>query len=533
MLIWLGVGVAGYSLGVIFSPKAPQAPIPPSAPVVSSAPANQPPIKQSAPIPIKPSVDDAASAAKAGSVESLQDIFRYPSRIHRCGALKAWADTVPVDKLPEILRQILKLPSDERSDVVRMFFVSWSERDPRAGTRFLNELRGIPGFANLPSQFYKAWSGRDPAGSRAWVETNLRGAERLFAQRAMLKRPETLEGILAIEDANLRQAYLLDHFSTPGRLSREEALAQAGKLEDGMARYNSVRRLLHSWAEVDPVAAVSWFTSRPPEEREMQGYSIFRPILQKNPSYALRLAEQMPVGSTQLAMLSQVAAQMVADDLPQALLAVEKIQKLYPDTMASEFYAAWVEKDPATAIPKLKEEIWRLNGKTKEGFSTGFSNAIDSWARRDPVAVSKFITEMPPETHDELFWRLSNSWVSKDPNEAVSWANQLPEGRMKESAVQQLAGQWGKYEFEESSRWIRTLSDGATRAAAVKGFAMQSFDNDPDAVLSLIRSVADENRRAEILKATWDRWSYKNHDTAQKWLKDTQLSDMERKLFPP
>ncbi len=526
---WLGFVAVGYSLGICFSPEPAASSTFRAENRVADSKRNQ-----SSVVPTESPGQKRVEIARAGDLHSLPDVLQYRSQIHRLGEIKTWADSIPTSQLPKVFRELLERTTDDRSDVMRMFMVSWAERDPQTAAQSLKEAKPGADYSMVRYQFFTTWAQFDATAARAWVEGHLEGGELAYALRSirLQTKPKTLENLLAMEEPHLRTHYLIEYFSNPGRMGRQEALSMAEKLEDRIAQYNAVSRILRSWAEVDPFAAMAWLTSQPEETRNMQGYSVLRPLLQKDPALVLRLAEQTPVGNAQMTMLGDAAARMVTNDLPQALSAIEKFRERYPDVIPGQFYAAWLQKDEAAAASRLKEEIMRLSGKTKPDYATGFSNAIEAWAVRDPKAVSHFIPELPESTLPEIFATLAQAWVNKDPHEAAVWAQQLPDGRAKESAVQQLAGQWGRYEFDESSQWVRTLPDGPIRDHAAKGFAVEVFDNDPDAVLEVLRSVSDETRRAKILKFSWDRWSWKNRDTATKWLKDAPLSDAERKAFP-
>ena len=209
---------------------------------------------------------------------------------------------------------------------------------------------------------------------------------------------------------------------------------------------------LFRWMKKDPITAANWIASRPDATEDqawvvahnlladgvdLRNYSYQLPdtgwrqqfladagleVLSKNPNEAISLAQQMNPGSAQTNLLQTVASDWIGND-PNA--ALDWIMSVNDPAMQEQLIAA-AAKAYATTDPKLAAD-W-------------FVSSVNS------VAVLN--NTLP---------NIVEIWAAKDPPEAANWVGQLPEGALKDAAMETVANYWQQ-------------SDNQTQALPPNGF---------------------------------------------------------------
>ncbi len=81
-----------------------------------------------------------------------------------------------------------------------------------------------------------------------------------------------------------------------------------------------------------------------------------------------------------------------------------------------------------------------------------------------------------------------------DPVAAAAWAQNFPEGSMRDSAVSQIARTWGNYAPDAAAEWIDTLPVGQVRDRAAGSFAGAIASNFPEQAIQWAQSMSDGKR---------------------------------------
>lgn len=114
----------------------------------------------------------------------------------------------------------------------------------------------------------------------------------------------------------------------------------------------------------------------------------------------------------------------------------------------------------------------------------------DTWRKEDlPSAVDTMFADGGGEPVAEaLRIELLNRWVACSPADAAAWAQSMPPGAVRDSAINQTALTWGATDSHAAWDWVSSLETGSARDTALLAIAYESSRDDP--ALAFERSEA-------------------------------------------
>jgi len=470
---------------------------------------------------------------------SLKEILDYPSALHRLGALKKWFDSLPTAQFEGILSGLLEDPTSENQDAVGILFLSWAERAPEEGVKFLKKVPGGFGRNTTELFYYKAWGRKNREGALEWARANLSGMALFRALKANEDAPNTLEGIQAISDTSMRYFALREYIAKKAADNRMLALDEVIKMTNSQERQMAAQMVMAQWGRSDPVSAMLWIKGLKsdaftPEVKSRMEFIVFDNLILKDMVAARRFVGEMPAGGMRVDRMDKIASKLVSDDLQSALTYFEEIKTQDPNAMPGGFFNEWLRVDPLNASKRLKDEITKVYSADKlQNEAWRISNILNSWTEKDPAAAAKFAVTLPEALQPTILQNISRSWIREGGKEAADWVETLPEGNVRNAAMERLGAAWSEHDTTRSHAWLNALPQGSGRWSATRGIASSTIDDDPDAALGLVRSISNETERINVLASVWRDWSQKNKPSAEDWLKNTNLSEVERAAIIP
>jgi hypothetical protein len=219
---------------------------------------------------------------------------------------------------------------------------------------------------------------------------------------------------------------------------------------------------LFHWMKVDPVTAANWIASRPDATEDqawvvahnlladgidLQNYSDQLPdtgwrqqfladagleVLSKSPNEAISLAQQMNPGSAQTNLLQTVAADWISNDPNKAL---DWILSVNDPAMQEQLIAAGA-KAYATTDPKLAAEWFVSSVKSEAVLNNTLPNIVEIWAAQDSPTAADWVAQLPEgNLKDAALETIASYWQQSDPGAAARWILTLPESDQTEPAT--------------------------------------------------------------------------------------------------
>ena len=184
------------------------------------------------------------------------------------------------------------------------------------------------------------------------------------------------------------------------------ATAWVGSLRPEEGREELLRRFAQDWAAIDPAAALSWAEQLPDFDARRSALSdIVTEMAQNNPADAISAAERYQLGSTDPALLPNLAG-------------------------------TWAERDLAAAIG------WANLQPPGEQRDQVLARLAMIESKVEPVeAATRVLTDIPPgAVQVEAVMSTLNQWAARDFDSAAAWVAQFPQGSLRDRALAELSG---------------------------------------------------------------------------------------------
>lgn len=120
-------------------------------------------------------------------------------------------------------------------------------------------------------------------------------------------------------------------------------------------------------------------------------------------------------------------------------------------------------------------------------------------AERQPDQAMKLLSEsgVSMADPDGAATLTLQTWISKDPAKAASWAQSSPGGPGRDAAITTVASQWMRTDSAAASSWMNSLRDQSARQTAVSAVA-ESISSFPLPLRNSFLQETDPQIRAEI-----------------------------------
>lgn len=182
----------------------------------------------------------------------------------------------------------------------------------------------------------------------------------------------------------------------------------------------------------------------------------------------------------------------------------------------------WAEVDPAAAVAYASDAA---NGDLPtESLSIVFRGIGDSM---DTTAALDFLATLQDESQQRFAGQSVRDLFERNDAEVISWAEGLPEGGMRDRALQALAGQWARYDPEAARAWIDRHTDDSNRVGVLAEFGESWARIDPEAAASWAQEqLAGEAQDggSKVLDRVFRRWMQSDFADAAGYLVDQEPS---------
>ncbi len=493
--------------------------------------------------PAEPPHSEVGADATAPGGRTYSEILAIANPLRRSFMLNRFFEALPLSQFPEILRKV-RANSSVYNKIHGELFAHWAERDPQdAGRQILMQLP--PGVMRSEALFYLTitWAKSDPQAVRDWANKYLvdvderdnalaRASQAEFTP-SIASQPKSLKEILALPDAASRSTALDEYFKKRKDSELPAALDEAmASLKQDRSRIGEA--LLDRLAKIDPKRALEWSREHNVRlllnsDRNETAANILDTFVQKDPTDARGFVESLPPGRESARLFDRFIFDQITA-APEAIAAlVEDAKRLNPTETMNDTLREWLRVNPNLATAELRRELNKcFEPKDSSGQSSFVQSVIEPWSQKDPQAVAEFCASLPKDMHSELFSNLATIWCAQDPLTAVNWAQSLPAGDARNSAVTEFTFSWAQHDSTQVVDWIKSLPSDAGRWHAVEGFAIASMNLDPDSALTWIRTIPSKPDRIRVLRKAYSRWSRQDQDTASQWLASAKLNAMEQ-----
>jgi hypothetical protein len=264
--------------------------------------------------------------------------------------------------------------------------------------------------------------------------------------------------------------------------------------------------LFQRWAEVDPQGATDYFSRLGTAEQVAAIGALASGWAAYDPSAALAWAQSLPASMNRYNAMGLALAKLVAVDRDAALAAFGKLDLPASRAVSGLLYEAWMEIDAEGAVKSAMNLV-----ETGGLLESSLSSLGRTWARNDPVAALRWVTDNPAVL-SPLSTRLAMAIVdtasSVDPQRTMEAMMAKPNTDETANLLRvSAASAWMVYDADAARQWLRNQSVETQSQIIFSVAGPRSNPFNPEAWLPLVQALPASDARTTAFQTLLSKWA--------------------------
>ncbi len=239
--------------------------------------------------------------------------------------------------------------------------------------------------------------------------------------------------------------------------------------------------------------------------RGNQGYDLIANLYQKwvesDPAAALRHAEGLEVRNRNAA-LNAVLSAWAAKEPYQVIAWVEEHGNSQESRSALHSALRAIAQDDPEAAIALAE-----GSKFVDRSNTSFLYGI--WAEKDPRAAASRALSIPhAQERRNALWSLASQWALADPQAAWDWGNGLERVSERDAVLRMVVGAVvGTGDTSQAIAFLEAMPHGQGRQQALERIATSLAGSDPEQAYEFLRRQASTSGEEQAYSSILSQWA--------------------------
>ena len=299
-------------------------------------------------------------------------------------------------------------------------------------------------------------------------------------------------------------------------------------LPKGYGRHLEMKLLMRSWANLDPVGALSYAQSSLDEksEKRFAMSEVLAGWAALDSSAAISWVEQYqnenPDSKDGANLMVGIVKGLAEDDLNIAddffRTLPEGSAKWQASTFLVQEYAElgtdeairWAEQFPGEDERMRSMILGQLSSKLAQKDLEGAA----AWAANMPVGKAS----------EQVVSNLLSRWTSQDPQQAAEWASQIQESEKRVQAMKLLTNKWSLRDPVATAGWLNNFPPSEELDPVVGEFVNRISSRDPEGAVGWANSIINVEQKEKILGKALRAWDRKNPEQAKAWRRQNNVS---------
>jgi hypothetical protein len=329
----------------------------------------------------------------------------------------------------------------------------------------------------------------------------------------------------------------------------QAALSAAQTVSERSTRRGLLDTAVCAWAGKEPAAAAAWVKSFYPEaEQASKLMLVFYACGTQQPHAARALWQQMPAGVARDEAATTFIESLAHQDLEAAIACLDDIkssnirrraredillQRARTDPAAT---LAWAQEQPRlqdrdeatlAVIAGLREQnpsqaaevLKSLSASAIENAEGAIGAVLTEWVAKDLAAATTWVMQLPEGTlREHALEELMPRWVAQDPHAAVTFAQTLADGAAQSKLLTLVAYQWAMRDSKAAQSWLEALPEGTARNAVVSGFSDGLACRKPQEAAAFVAALPPGDLQADVALTVVGHWASDDPASAAAWV---------------
>jgi len=250
-----------------------------------------------------------------------------------------------------------------------------------------------------------------------------------------------------------------------------KASAAAFALPPGPAREAALQGVATGWAWDNPKDALTWASTLPPADSAALKNALIS-ASQKDPALAAQYIGNLTNASAR----------------SDAILAISNAW--------SGSFRSTIDTDPAAAL------AWLDQVATGTTYDNAVKDIFSNLAQTNPAAAAALIANITdPSDRSAAIAQTVARWLTKNPQDALSWAASLPDtdAVARATAVQSIVANWSGKNLSDAIAYAQSNLSPEAMLAVTPTFAKAMAKTDPQAALNWVNTLPDSTAKDQSI----------------------------------
>lgn len=344
-------------------------------------------------------------ATTADRVARMEAIVRGENPLDRNRALLAFIDKLAPGDFEEVVANFRNLGiTASRMGEYSLLLTAWAQADPLSALTYAKENTSN-GFAT--QTILTSWATTDPDAAIRWAQADYKG------DGANPYMPGIIRGLVESDPARATQLlasmprseergegldYIMPHLLQQGSEATRSWIAS---LTDEALRNGAIMRAAEKLANSDPAGTASWLLANPGDAAQRRMDDVYSVWARKDQQAALSSLNKLPAGDDRSNALRGVVNSMAAADPKAAVSLMDQYSNDVNDRLVRNFIWHSYSADPGLAA----SQISRIGDEGQR--DEMYRRMLDNWIERDPSNAQAWIqtNPLPQSVRDRLVRR--------------------------------------------------------------------------------------------------------------------------------
>jgi hypothetical protein len=155
---------------------------------------------------------------------------------------------------------------------------------------------------------------------------------------------------------------------------------------------------------------------------------------------------------------------------------------------------------------------------------TAMGRIAETYARKDPVAAAKWAQRFADKDYaSRSIEQIGGRWAQSDPVAAVGWLESLPAGSGQTAGLRNAFGDWEDRDPAAAGEYLLAMPQSAQRDSAISGFATGYAWQNPQLAIAWAQDIRDPSLRESSLTRAGQAYFRRDPDGARTWLATSGL----------
>ncbi len=155
---------------------------------------------------------------------------------------------------------------------------------------------------------------------------------------------------------------------------------------------------------------------------------------------------------------------------------------------------------------------------------TAMNRIAGEFARSNPEAAAKWVSRYADQDFAaSTIERVTRPWTQQNPQAAVSWLESLPAGRGQNAGLQTAFNDWEDRDPAAATKYLSSMPNSPQRDTSISGFASGYAWQNPQMAVQWAGSISDPKLRQRSITQAGQIYFRQNPTEAKTWLQNSGL----------